>query len=332
MIIKNSTDFFRPSAYEETHDPDSGIILISLYLNTRDRSYAQIQTHIKSWVQRAERENAKLAKARLGRMIREEIFEQMRHIQRYSAGIAVFARVDVTRSKVETYYLNLPRSPEDDIFVGRVFSISQLIWATEDLANLLFFKFDRDICELYEYLEPGGLKLIKRYESDLVKDHETEHTAEYSPMQQKAGIVHGVDTLGWQKHEEAALKAFFKKIINRHRADINKESMYDYVVVHYSEAYNFMGDDIEEHMKRIASQDVLVQQQNLSDLDDIKASIKSPVAEKIKERKKYLYEEVQENVQLFDEGWTSITEHLRLGRVNRLFLKYGENKGGVYHG
>lgn len=302
---------------------------LSLYLNVENKSRSDIQTMINSWLQKGfERRDELGEKNDLRHKVQKEVLQQFRAITSFDRGLALFASFSKDNNEFDVNIAHLNNAPEDDVFVGKVYNLDQLIWTYNKNRELLILDMDKFNFDIY-HLTGEKLEKIGEFDNEFFETTDKEYQESFTPVEGKSKIVYGKGERKTERRKERSLKHFFEWSFNNLLdEDFFKEFDLRYLFVFHTSLYEEISEEMKEYIKqKIKLEPIMISRIN-TESANLRKVIKREINKIKKEKKEELLKKARSAPQRYVKGWKDVTDEARFAKIDTLFLKPKVKKQG----
>lgn len=311
---------------------------ISMYYPVNDISRNNIDTHLKSFITESLRNNKRLSnKTRLHKNIVEKVLLKLDTIKNLQEGCGIFIKFNSKKQEKgrndeildENFdFVTFSSKPEKQIFIGNVYSLSQLIWMDNIYTNALVLNiFGDNNCDIYKVKGNQIDKLNSLHKSSA--KYEKDFMRVYKPTGNVA-TTHGTGSKTLEHNEEETTKKFFKEIIDHIESSKVDGSKYKYIVIFHSKPFSKAIEDIlKENLSKSTDFFPIFISKNISDSHDLLRVAGKQISEFQKANTRDKLDLAQKNYSHYCEGWKETTVALNKRKISTLFIKPIEKKGYI---
>jgi hypothetical protein len=311
---------------------------LSIYYPVTNETRNNIDTHLKSYITEALRDNKRLSnKTRLHKNIVNKVLEVINSTKSLNKGCGIFIEFNARKQEKgrldeildENFnFIRFSVEPKKQIFIGNVYSLSQLIWLDNISTNALVVNIvDKNNCDIYEVDDDQVNKLTSLGKS--YASYEKDFMRAYKPTGNIA-TTHGTGSNVVERNEEETLKRFITDIVNHIESSKIDENKYKYLVVFYSKPFSkIIETEFKENLSKIANLSTIFIRKNISDTQDLLKIVNETVREHQKTSKIERFHTAKSNYSQYSEGWKETTSALNKRKVSQLFIKPIEKEGYI---
>lgn len=311
---------------------------ISFYLPVSQEKKADISSYLKSYLLRSLREHDSLGdEGKIHGKIIEKILEIAVPQVKFESqlGIAIFLRLDASEvakyplDEVEVFDVNilsLYRKPEIEVFIGKIYSIGQLLTQANLSSNTLVINLHEEECEVIEVSAQGVKRLDKK--SNRIISQEPEYSRVIAPRGDFV-TTHGTGGNIEKRDEKKLFKRFLKESLDEITSSHIKGKKYDYLAVLYSASYaNFIESTVEAYGFPDGDLTPILVEKNLESLFEIRHVVQDKIFQTQSSKLEDDLKEIKGDPDYYREGWLDVTKAINKGQVSTLLLKTGNHRVG----
>jgi hypothetical protein len=285
---------------------------------------------INSWLKKGFGRNDELKEENeLRHKVHQEILKRFRSIPSFDKGLAIYTKFSKDKDgDIDVNIANLNHEPVDDVFVGKVYNIDQLLWIYNLNRELLIINVDEKEFDVY-HLIGEKLEKLKTFENVFKETTKKEYQQMFTPVEGASKIVYGKGERKTERRLNRSLKHFFDWSFNNLLdEDFFKEFDLKYLFLFHTSKF----DDISKDMKDLIKQKIKLETIFISRINTESVNLKKKVVEEIdsikKKKKIKLLENVKSVPERYAKGWKEVTDAARFGKIDTLFLKPKVRKKG----
>lgn len=311
---------------------------LSFYMPLTEENKDDIKTYIKSKLLKALRKNEDLSDmTKLHERILDKVFLVLSKGKSLdiSNGLGIFiefnaykqekGRMDEIKDS-NLHIVDFSRTPKEEIFIGNIYDIDQLIWMSNVHSEALILSVNENSADIYE-MEGDLINRVKTYENDMATE-EKEFVRVYSPAG-KLAATHGTGGNVIERRKDKALKIFFDNVVNKVKQEFFYGSAPEYFIIFYSSSYSGIVNSYmnESHVSDENTTTITIDK-NIDNKEDILSISRKEIKKSYKSEKKDVFQLAQEEFPFYTEGWLEVTKAANKGKVSILFIKPTAKKEG----
>jgi hypothetical protein len=307
---------------KQKYSPLSENFYISIYFNTRKKTRSDIQTMLNSYINKAfDRKEILDGNDRLKKQVKKELKQILSGITGFENGLGIFIGLRLKDNDININIANLDITPENNLFVGKVYNLDQLLWTYHHNRELLILDIDKLNFNIY-YLAGEKIEKLKHYENEFFETEEKEYQEVFTPVEGSSKVVFGKGERKAERRKAQTLIHFFDWAFNNLlEEEFFQEFDLKHLVIFHSSEYDEIVKVIKEQIeKRIRIEPILISRINTESVK-IKEEISERIDQIKKNNKVKLLKAVKSKPEIFAQGWKEVTDSARLAKISTLFLK-----------
>jgi hypothetical protein len=313
---------------EEPNDNED--ILISAYIPIEEEILRpNVYTKIKSLILDSLRSNSKASTYTDSHLeIIDYIKDTMDKVEDFHNGLAIFVRLSPSGSnnQITVKVVPLPKAPKQEVFIGEVYELDQLIWIDNYSPKTLVTVISKKGTQLYSY-EDFDIELLEQLSNPYLISQPNEYREKFSPTPSDK-VLHGTGGKNTQRQKDKVSRKFAEKTVEKITEQTVKQAQYKYCIVFHTSNFEEYKDMINEKITSetgltpIFSTDKVESQEEL--LERTQSTIDGYRKTLVEDKIQY----TKSNPGLFAQGWYEVTEASRQGKIKTLFITPKQEKEG----
>jgi hypothetical protein len=258
---------------------------------------------------------------RLKKQVKKELKQILSGITGFENGLGIFIGLRLKDNDININIANLDITPENNLFVGKVYNLDQLLWTYHHNRELLILDIDKLNFNIY-YLAGEKIEKLKHYENEFFETEEKEYQEVFTPVEGSSKVVFGKGERKAERRKAQTLIHFFDWAFNNLlEEEFFQEFDLKHLVIFHSSEYDEIVKVIKEQIeKRIRIEPILISRINTESVK-IKEEISERIDQIKKNNKVKLLKAVKSKPEIFAQGWKEVTDSARLAKISTLFLK-----------
>lgn len=316
--------------YEKETPPNT--YLFSIYLDTGDQNRSDIETLVKSWLNKGFENKAEFKNTKqLKEDIRNEVVSELKGLEFFDKGLAIFFNVDLDKrtQEREIHVIKLAQTPKNEVTISKIYDLDQLVWIDHLTKPSLVINIQPQQCDVFMF-ENEKLKDVDEFESSIIDTEPSRYVETFSPQPSRGQSkqFHGTGTKENQKQEKQAKKKFFKKVIESIEDIQKKHGPFRYIMVYHSPSFR----DIKKHLESTTRDEFkitpILEEVSIETEHKLEKKTQELINNLHKSQKYDILDEAKSNQRLYAEGWKEVSEASRKGEIEILFIKPDTKKRG----
>lgn len=280
---------------------------LSIYFPTPNQDFEKIIKDLTSAVKKTFLSYPGLKRKKdLCHYLTQTLQGKIRLLKDFRRGLAIFVGFNRGQKQIKNFtLLLLSRTPTQEISIGKIFNLDQLVWLNHTPVEGLILNLRRRRCNIY-ILEKDHLRPVKERSNRFLKPDSRE---KLSRTQQNQKFVEDI-----------------KKSL-RKRAKL--EPPIDYFIVFHSKTFSDLTEELVQRVKRDNPQIIpVLVDKSIRGSEDIKRQTLDHLKVHQKQHQTQILEEIQSQHIPFIEGWDKVIEANKEDRIKTLFVEDGAVKSG----
>ncbi len=328
MIYDSYSELINKLLLEDQKKTASKRFLLSLYLDVKNKPRSEVETLINSWLKKGFTSNYKLkGENRKRNKLHYSILDEMKKIPDFESGLGIFVKFSLSHNKFETNVINLHRTPENEVVIGKLYDVDQLIWLDSYSSESLVINLQPEYCRIFS-LEASSMEKTEEIKSKISDKTEKEQRENYTPIFGESQIYHGTGEINMQRQKKQARKKLWDEVLERLRENFEEGKKFKYIAVFYSPSYEFMSDDMEKRLRGAFLPDPILEPADIQNDNELKKTVLETLRKYEKKHMEDLYSFAKSKPSLFVEGWSDVTQASRMGKIDTLFIRPDVKKIG----
>jgi hypothetical protein len=328
MLLNSYKDLIEKLVNQE-YSPLLDNFYISIYLDVSKSNRSDIQTMVNSYINQSfDRLDELEDSDQLKQNVEKKIRTQLRGVTGFEEGLAIFAGFKKGSNDIEVNIANLNLKAKNDLFVGRVYNLDQLLWTYHHNRELLIIDLDKFNFDIY-YLAGDKLEKIKGYKNEFFETKEKEYQEQFTPVEGASKIVYGKGKRKTERKKEQTLTHFFDWAFNNL---LDEEFFQDFdlkhILIFHTSEYDEIATEIKEQVDTKLKLTPMMRTRINTESVNIREFIIDEVNKAKKKNKRELIKALKSEPKIFVQGWKEVTDAARLAKVSTLFLHPGLTKKG----
>jgi len=324
----NTTNKLITQLVEEKYYPPTGnTYLISLYIDTYNRPRSDVYTVLNSYLKKGFSSRKTLKREDIKRdEVQEKIERKLNMMKSFNRGLGIFVKFSLENSDIDVKIYDSPIQVINDVFVGKVYKVDQIVWTSNLITNSLVISIERQessICELKE----DFFTELEGFTNEYIDPEAKEYQEKFSPVGD-AKIVHGTGDIGKEREEKGENRRFFTDVYEAFKKSFPNLSEYEHVIVFHSDSYDPLVEEMEETFSNDYNIDLVFKSVQMDEVEDLEIESKK-VIRNLKNEAKEEHLEISKSAQdVYAEGWKEVADASRFRKIDTLYVKKGLKKAG----
>lgn len=312
---------------EKNYPPSSNTYLISLYIDTHGIPRDDVYTVLNSYLKQGFLSKDELKKEDHKRdEIHEEIKNKLATIESFNRGVGIFVKFSLDNSDIDIKIFDSPIQFSNDIFVGKVYKVDQLVWVTDLITTSLIIDIERKEASINE-LRDDDFKNLQTLENKYIDPEEREYQEKFAP-DPEVHDIHGTGDIGKQREEKEDNRRFFKDVYEAFKERFEDVSKYEYVVLFHSDSYDPFVEEMEEAFTNDYNINLVTRSVQMDKMESLEEESKKVIRGLKKESKKEHLKISKSVPDRYAKDFKEVADASRFRKIDTLYVKKGVKQEG----
>jgi hypothetical protein len=307
-----------PEPFEEN------TVCLSLYLGIPgdDKDRQSVLTRIKASIEKAFAEYSGKVNKEVIKAVTENVKDIAKDINKWDQGIAIFTQFDPSdnsqkRFKDITKILNTPIAFDRQSYIGEIYDLSKLLYATQNDPHTLIVNVKREATHFYD-LYAGKLSKWFKVENKKIYTEEYEYLEALS-LDRSQELYFSTGGLKAQKEFDKFDHEFFNRI-NYITKRVVRNFDFEFISFYHSSLFEEETQVLKDQLVNIVDEPVVVQNINLESPEKIKSHTRELFEEYREDFVNTLMNLEEESQDLYSSDIQKILDAYKQDRISTVYI------------
>jgi hypothetical protein len=324
---KTGNELITKLVEEKDYSPSSKTFLISLYIDAYGAPRSDVYTVLNSYLKKGFSKVKELKKKHLKRdEVQVDIERELDVMESFNRGVGIFAKFSLENKETEIKIFDSPVQFTNDVFVGKVYKVDQLVWASNLITTSLVINLERKEASINE-LRDDIFSEVEVFENKYIDPEAREYQEKFRPTVHDK-VLHGTGDIGKQREAKEDNRRFFMDVYETFKERFEDLSGYEYVVLFHSDSYDPLVEEMKETITNDYNVDLVLKSVQPDEIENLGEKAKEVIRD-LKKDSKIEHLEISKSVpDRYAEGFKEVADASRFRKIDTIYVKKGVKKSG----